>query len=230
MELLEDIKAARLEEERQKLVRDRACALKDLVKTWQHKYRPIIIPPVADICELMEGAKETLEKKSDTRYHNIWGAIEEALPQFAEDWRKAKCLELLALLPRKKGSAEPDLSQLDLAVNNFKCNSCSRSLRFPSILAHGCLVRERSEYREAEKSLKAPPRLSDFGIVFDGIGCQVMQSVLQQCDFNPDTTTMADIAHQWVECVGCFKHPNRRRVMPFTSVVRVLLFIPNRAC
>lgn len=241
MKLLKTQKTRRLEAERRALViKKRVDIFKTIVQECRHIHHPKIIPPLADIYELMDGVSDIIQAASNIAIPDMFADMKEKLPHFAEHWYDIKSHELLALLPptpsRRRGTlprqSDP-LSRLRLATTSFVCETCYENLTYPRILAHVCMSRCRSsggilKDSELEHHILLKSRPWTFGLnylTFDEQACKIGSLIIQECGLDPDTALMSDMDNVWVECTHseCRKtfnaEPPRMVAMPYSITV-----------
>lgn len=204
-----------------------------------------IIPPLADIHE-MDDIKLILNAPSEKviseeyEYSYIDRIIEQRLPKMTKEWRRAKDIELLSLIPISKKDTKAsspnahDVSKLSLATTFFHCDVCRTAISYPRILVHKCL----SQFPDHPSldilderffvfmDLGSEPWNFEKRIRFHRSAHTMARRVVRSCGLNPNTATISDMndADYWLEDVsppnkGESSHEYSRPVMRWSTAM-----------
>lgn len=207
---LETWKAKRL---RSELISHRIDILKAIIEECRHLNHPQILPPLADIYDLMDGVSGIIQADSDLAAPEMFADTKRDLLQFAKDWCQIKSYELLDLLPStQRRISSDDLSALKLATTSFVCHTCGKPITYPRILAHSCMSDwSYSVVPEQYKLLNSRPwSLGLKGIAFHDEACRLGRSIIKLSGRDPETTLWTDMDGVWFKCASdSVSHFNR---------------------
>ncbi|TFK34841.1 hypothetical protein BDQ12DRAFT_688937 [Crucibulum laeve] len=230
VELMEEVKAERLERLHCAVVRKRCSVMTEIYKNFVAS-QPLhtVIPGFTDVV-LMDPFRTIIEDTpvDEEVTEENFNIAETELPDLAKDWRHARDAELLSMLHASpsvgSGSA---LDSLHLATTLFKCKHVGQPVSYPRILVHehATPAWDYSDNRPGSLLKSVPRKPWNYGgslITFDEVAHHYAKTVLQVCGFDPETTTSEDMqrAKPWVECTKCFTAKSGRRVMRWDSAIQ----------
>jgi hypothetical protein len=220
---LEQLKAARLTEERQKVLWSRMLLLRNFVAEYgatQARNKPL--PNAADVAALepfhsliFKSPVDTILQESD------FADLRPKFGQLCDEWIKSNSKLLLRLLPQSS-----TINDLDLAATFFQCHWCQEPISYPRILKHECLTRNRSGV-ESDELLQAclyhiPWNYGGKQVAFAKECHARAKEIISVCGQDPHSITMSEMddLDYRVECLPC-AHPSRGRlVMRWKTAVR----------
>ncbi|KAG5716225.1 Dihydroxyacetone kinase [Termitomyces sp. T112] len=160
---LEGIRVKRLEEQRERLVQKRMTLLLPLYKeylgTLQHSYRA---PGFPDICAEEPFRSLIFSTPIDTTLTLAdFAAWKDDIPRACKARAESQVQVLEALLP-------PDFPCLDLAMALFCCRWCTKSIPYPDVLQHHCLITSQHDFKPSGDNVE----LYKFALGYDYRGSQ----------------------------------------------------------
>lgn len=241
IEFMEEVKADRLEREREAIIRNRMLIVKSIHTQWA-KTQPvtIVLPGAYDVCE-MKPFKRIIDMPSDVDVNE--SSFKDAMTKLdglVDQWRLSVRISLAGLVPTTKGKktkkgAEPDLSVLDLAATWFRCTSCySKFLDAVQALGHHCATtyngygpREvKTDWEHERRSALSCTTWNARGFIEYGDEASMYAAgLVKLCGLNPATASRDQMAARRFRCNPCSKRvsngkPAQANVMNFRDAVR----------
>jgi hypothetical protein len=227
LELMQDTREKLQRRQRKSLLKKRQRLLLSALKEYNVE-RPIdeVNPRAADVCA-MPHLKAMIEDPSLDAHvtEDSFKDIVEGFPRHFEQWREAKTLDLMALLPTPN-----DREALLRATTYFGCSECSEPLSYPRVLAHECLTRLRHGYRNREDELallfmnldSEPWNYGGNRVSYYPAAECSATSVVRSCGLDVDLTTAQDMddVNPWLECLRCSHKVKGRAVFRWRKAVR----------
>lgn len=237
---MEEKKAERIKEEHLALVEERQKMFVSVIREYAHKQYPEVIPPTADIFYGIDGVDAIIDAQSDApATAESFSQIIERLPAFVKEWRRARDIELLSLLPTRitgnSSTQEDNFSKLHLSTTFFKCSNCCSSISYPRVLAHSCLSLPCAPIRNTNTDIDqlylytqicSSPWNSGRQIRFANKVHTVARDIVRRCGLDPDTATVSDMdaGDYWLECQDCSEPGVNRVVMRWSTAVVMMRF------
>jgi hypothetical protein len=219
---LEQLKAARLTEERQKMLRSRMFLLRNFVAQYeatQARTKPL--PNAPDVAALEPFYSLVFKSPVDTDLQESnFADLGPELGELCDEWIQSSSELLLRLIPRSFA-----IKHLDLATIFFRCHSCREPISYPRILKHECLTRNLPGEDDELLQACSNQRPWNYGVeqvVFDEESHACAKEIITVCGQDPRSITMyeMDDLDCRVECLRC-AHPSRGRlVMEWKTAVR----------
>lgn len=180
-----------------------------------------VIPTLADIAFIPK-IRNILRIKDISVYstEESFNEVRAELPKMSKEWQRSKSESLVTHMPQGM-----NFSHLSLAIAFFQCHECTEPISYPRILAHSCLRKLRTGYRNREDDVvrllaalgEEPWNLEPRnGVQWHPYAVACAVDVVSGFGLQPNTATAhnmdtADV--EWVECLGCRDPVKQRSVV-----------------
>ncbi|KAJ3740507.1 hypothetical protein DFH05DRAFT_1529107 [Lentinula detonsa] len=213
VKLLSDHKAARLAQERSRLLSSRVSSFQKIYNVIFSEYdlrNPF--PSIGDIFinKVFEALIWDTPEDEALTDATIRSKLLEHLPSIIAEWRAAKIQELVEIMKKSHPTATAD--DLHLATTVFECKACyGNPLYYPQMFYHRCCIHNRNLRLNNERVL---PFICDgpwtsTSIDFSDRYSNRARTIVEACSVDPTTTTFNDIcaANPLIECLTCKRDP-----------------------
>lgn len=239
--LLRDMRASMLEKKRKNFLKDRMQVVISALKAYVSAHPvPTAIDDVDQIypSALDIAAMPAIQRMMFTEIKSYVTDVEpdlkrlkealapDALDTLCDEWRAAKSLKLVALLPdnyrHHQDEDDDELYSLRFACVFFHCTVCGEPVNYPRVLAHACTRQARLGFRNlsGEESwlwqrLDALPWNHDGArIEWDARVARAAWRVIKSCGCDPRIVDQGDMDEEaaWLACLTCEgKHKGKER-------------------
>lgn len=195
--VMREQRVSRLEAERRAMLTRRYATLREVVDSYLDNLpHNVVGPGRGDIVatEAFTSIFLAIPMEEELTAEHFTDAIAQ-IPQFSEDWRIARDLELVELLkPQRPAATTADLS---LAVTRFRCKCCMQSTSYPSVLLHRCtqnynLSNFDKKIQDIVAHVSGAPWITG-SFVLDAKISNLARTIVLGCELDPETASMEEM-------------------------------------